>query len=504
MKHLRLLPALLALSIGATALDAGAQEFQPRGNGDAVISFAHDASLEAGRHAEAVVAILGSATSAGEVDEGVVSVLGDTRVTGPVGDAAVAVGGDVYVNSKVQGDVVAVLGNVQLGPQADVGGDVVVVGGTLDRDAAALVGGDTKQVAIGVFGSTESLRRWFRECLVLGRPLAFTTGIGWAWGVAAAFLLLYMLLALAFRDAVDHCAEVFEARPGRSVVAALLTMVLTPVGMALVAVTIIGIALVPFLGLALACIGLFGKAVMLALIGRRFTRLAGNSVFAHTAFAVLIGGLVVTLLYTVPIVGFIVYKLLGILGHGVVVYTLLLLAGARSRERRAEHAGAVPAAAAASTAPLAASSAEGNEAATPTGSADPVEPTIATTLPRAGFWIRMGALAIDAVLVGLLFAFLPRHAHSLWLVLFAAYGVVMWKLRSTTVGGIICHLQVVRTDGRPIDWGTAVVRGLGCFLSLFAVGLGFIWIAIDEQHQSWHDKIAGTVVVRTARGLPLV
>jgi uncharacterized RDD family membrane protein YckC len=214
--------------------------------------------------------------------------------------------------------------------------------------------------------------------------------------------------------------------------------------------------------------------------------------------------LVVTLLYTVPIVGFIVYKLLGILGHGVVVYTLLLLAGARSRERRAEHAGAVPAAAAASTAPLAASSAEGNEAATPTGSADPVEPTIATTLPRAGFWIRMGALAIDAVLVGLLFAFLPRHAHSLWLVLFAAYGVVMWKLRSTTVGGIICHLQVVRTDGRPIDWGTAVVRGLGCFLSLFAVGLGFIWIAIDEQHQSWHDKIAGTVVVRTARGLPLV
>jgi uncharacterized RDD family membrane protein YckC len=496
-----LLPALVTLFLGATALDAGAQEFAPAPRrGDAIVSFSHDASLEAGKHAEAVVAILGSATSAGEVDEGVVSILGDTRVTGPVGEAAVAVGGDVYVNSKVHGNVVAVLGNVQLGPLADVGGDVVVVGGTVERDTAAVVQGVTNQVAIGQFAHTESLRTWFRECVVLGRPLAFTSGIGWAWGVAAAFLLLYVLLALGFRGAVDRCAETFESRPGRSIVAALLTMVLTPVGFALVAVTLIGLVLLPFLGLAFTCANLFGRVVMLALIGRRFTRLFGNSGLAHTAVAVLVGGALVMLLYTVPVLGFVVYKLLGILGLGVVVYTLLLAAGARNRERRAAaQAGATP-----PFAPIAAAGVvEGGDASATTGAAE-LEPTIATTLPRAGFWIRMGALTIDAVLVGLLFAFLPRHAHSLWLVLFAAYGVVMWKLRSTTIGGIVCHLQVVRVDGRPIDWATALVRGLGCFLSLFAAGLGFIWIAIDEQNQSWHDKIAGTVVVRTPRGLPLV
>jgi uncharacterized RDD family membrane protein YckC len=65
-------------------------------------------------------------------------------------------------------------------------------------------------------------------------------------------------------------------------------------------------------------------------------------------------------------------------------------------------------------------------------------------------------------------------------------------------------LQVVRLDGREIDWATAIVRALGCFLSLAAAGLGFIWIAFDNGKQAWHDKIAGTVVVRTAKGLPLV
>lgn len=503
MKKIRVLAALFCISLGASAPRVEAQQFPPPlpRHADGIVSFGHDATLDAGRQAEAVVAILGSATSNGEVDGGVVSILGDTRANGPVGDAAVAVGGDVYVNSTVGHGVVAVFGNVHLGPEANVGGDVVVVGGVLDRDPAAQVQGSVQQVAIGRF-NIEALRTWFRECLVLGRPLAFTSGIGWAWGIAAAFLLVYVLLAVAFRGAVDRCAETFETRPGRTVLAALLTMVLSPVSFVLVAVTLIGIALLPFLGLALACASLFGKAVMLALIGRRFTKLFGNGLLAHTAVAVFVGGALVMLAYTIPVVGFIVYKLLGILGLGTVVYTLLLLAGARSRERRATvQAGALPTAA-----PAAHAAGPGVDAGASRAAA--MDAATAATLPPAqplaGFWIRMAALAIDAVLVGLVFVFLPRHAHSLWLVLFATYGAVMWKLRGTTIGGIVCHLQIVRVDGRPIDWATALVRALGCFLSLFAAGLGFIWIAIDDQHQSWHDKIAGTLVVRMSRSPPLV
>jgi uncharacterized RDD family membrane protein YckC len=95
------------------------------------------------------------------------------------------------------------------------------------------------------------------------------------------------------------------------------------------------------------------------------------------------------------------------------------------------------------------------------------------------------------------------HSHGV-LLLLAAYGAVMWKLRGTTIGGIVCNLRVVRLDGRPIDWPTAIVRALGCFLSAAVAGLGFIWVVFDPERQSWHDKIAGTVVVRTPRGTALV
>jgi uncharacterized RDD family membrane protein YckC len=115
----------------------------------------------------------------------------------------------------------------------------------------------------------------------------------------------------------------------------------------------------------------------------------------------------------------------------------------------------------------------------------------------------MGALLLDVVLVGFLMSVL-HHEYNLELVVLAAYGAVMWKTRGSTIGGSVFDLRVVRLDGRPIDWETAIIRALSCFLSMAVAGLGFIWIAFDSNNQAWHDKIAGTVVVRVAKGVPLV
>jgi len=115
----------------------------------------------------------------------------------------------------------------------------------------------------------------------------------------------------------------------------------------------------------------------------------------------------------------------------------------------------------------------------------------------------MGALLIDVILVSVLLHVI--HAgHDAQLLVIAIYGAIMWKVKGTTIGGIVFGLQVVRADGRPVDWSTAIVRALGCFLSLVVVGLGFIWIAFDDQRQGWHDKIAGTVVVRVPKGVSLL
>ncbi len=42
-----------------------------------------------------------------------------------------------------------------------------------------------------------------------------------------------------------------------------------------------------------------------------------------------------------------------------------------------------------------------------------------------------------------------------------------------------------------------VLRYVSYFLSCIFF-LGFIWIAFDKKKQGWHDKIAGTVVVKDA------
>jgi uncharacterized RDD family membrane protein YckC len=123
----------------------------------------------------------------------------------------------------------------------------------------------------------------------------------------------------------------------------------------------------------------------------------------------------------------------------------------------------------------------------------------------------MGGLLIDIVLVAIVSnivcSFLPHflrpHVPG-FLIVIAAYGAVLWKLKGTTIGGIICGLRVIRVDGRELDWATALVRALSCFISLFVVGLGFIWIAIDDEKLSWHDKIAGTTVVLVRGSQPLV
>jgi uncharacterized RDD family membrane protein YckC len=249
---------------------------------------------------------------------------------------------------------------------------------------------------------------------------------------------------------------------------------------------------------------LFGKAAVLAWLGRRVTRLFGTEgFFGSVVVAVFFGSLIVWALYLVPILGFLLYKFFGLLGLGMVVYRLVL-----SMKRDKPAVVAVPAAAgAAAFAGSVPPSAAGPDMPPVAFVPLAVPPISAATLPRAGFWHRVAAAALDGILVGMLCGFLDSILHRiggafpLW---FAVYHVAMWATKGTTVGGIICGLKVVRLDDRPLDWGVAVVRALGAFLSFVVACLGFIWVAFDDEKQSWHDKIAGTTIVRVPKGTSLL
>ena len=138
-------------------------------------------------------------------------------------------------------------------------------------------------------------------------------------------------------------------------------------------------------------------------------------------------------------------------------------------------------------------------------------------LEYVGFWARFGAFVIDSLLVvaiclplvswyygpdyWLSVAFIKGPADFLinW-VLPAIAIVIFWMYRQATPGKMVISARIVdaKTGGKPTT-GQLVVRYLGYYVSTIPLLLGLIWVAFDPRKQGWHDKLAGTVVVRPKR-----
>ena len=467
------------------------------------------------------------------IDGNVVAIMGDVIVDGEAGGNAVAIMGDNTVNGTVHGQVVAVMGDVVLGPKARVDGDIVSVGGEVQRDPGATVGGNIveKSMDRGNFKIGLPLTLLRSHGFPFSSPLWFAMKFAWFWIFNGACFAFYALLALVFPGGIRRCGDTLVQRPGMTILAFILTILALPLLFLLLLITIIGIpvALV-VLPAGILLLVLFGKAAIYALVGRAISRDR-----LHLTLATLLGGLVFALIYLVPFVGLLLSLLTAALGLGCAVTVLFTPA----KKALPPAAAASPATAVPPAPPPVLAAAPGGAAGIVAAdtliggpgygspsplavlgslpihtAAPPPALAAAAALPRAGFWIRMGALAIDLLLCILVMVLVANllplgrlgiHLNPLHLPLIVTvYGALLWKLRSTTIGGIVCNLKVVRLDDRPLDWTTSIVRALGCILSVFAVGLGFIWIAIDDDRQSWHDKIAGTVVVLLPKAAPLV
>jgi uncharacterized RDD family membrane protein YckC len=123
------------------------------------------------------------------------------------------------------------------------------------------------------------------------------------------------------------------------------------------------------------------------------------------------------------------------------------------------------------------------------------------TFPKGAFRDRLAAFVLDVILVVLVVQVVwpfDDGPRVLFLGLLA-YHIGFWAWKHTTVGGIICQLRIIRVDGVPLTGADAFIRGLSAIFSLVVVGLGFLWVLRDPEKQSWHDKIAGTYVVKVPR-----
>jgi len=65
-----------------------------------------------------------------------------------------------------------------------------------------------------------------------------------------------------------------------------------------------------------------------------------------------------------------------------------------------------------------------------------------------------------------------------------------------TLGKRLLGLKVTDLEGQPIGFGRATGRYFGKILSAIPLGLGFFMMLADEKKQTWHDKMAGCLVVK--------
>ena len=123
--------------------------------------------------------------------------------------------------------------------------------------------------------------------------------------------------------------------------------------------------------------------------------------------------------------------------------------------------------------------------------------------PRAMFRDRLAAFIVDLLAVGMVAAFLGAifdfDGPGPFFPMLLVYYIVLWTWKQTTFGGIVCQLRLVRADGMPLSFADSLVRGLAGIFSLLVFGLGALWIIRDPERQAWHDKIAGTYVVKVPR-----
>jgi uncharacterized RDD family membrane protein YckC len=173
----------------------------------------------------------------------------------------------------------------------------------------------------------------------------------------------------------------------------------------------------------------------------------------------------------------------------------------------------------------------------------PVRPGPAPGVQYAGFWIRVAAYLLDAIPLLILGAILliplfgrffgalqelpfpPRgtpvdseeyqafqtlmlqRMQELMAPMYTIFGLLQlitivyfigfWTAAAQTPGMMLLGLELARdADGTAPGFARSILRYIGFIVSGAVFFIGFIWVAFDSRKQGWHDKIAGTVVVR--------
>lgn len=140
----------------------------------------------------------------------------------------------------------------------------------------------------------------------------------------------------------------------------------------------------------------------------------------------------------------------------------------------------------------------------------------ALDIEYVGFWARVLASIVDSICAMMIimpvilavygtgyFAlvenkFVAGPVDLLVQYIFPAVAIIIfWLTRQATPGKMVIGAIVVDAQSLgKLSVGQALLRYLGYFVSTIPLFIGLIWVGFDAKKQGWHDKIAGTLVIK--------
>ncbi|SKA27496.1 Uncharacterized membrane protein YckC, RDD family [Enhydrobacter aerosaccus] len=131
-----------------------------------------------------------------------------------------------------------------------------------------------------------------------------------------------------------------------------------------------------------------------------------------------------------------------------------------------------------------------------------------------GFWIRVVAYLIDAVILGIVGSVLfvvvggmhvlrgghPLYDHGINLVSLVIgwlyFALMESSERGATLGKMAVGLRVVTDRGERLSFANATGRYFAKFISAMLLCIGFIMVAFTDKKQGLHDMMARTLVIK--------
>lgn len=126
----------------------------------------------------------------------------------------------------------------------------------------------------------------------------------------------------------------------------------------------------------------------------------------------------------------------------------------------------------------------------------------------AGLGRRLGAMLYDTLLILALFfltgfIWVPISGDVVTGLLFqltliveiVAFFGYFWRKQGETLGMRAWKIRVIDEAGALPSWQRILLRLCIAPLSVAAFGIGYAWLYLGDNKQTWHDKVSGTFVV---------